>query len=167
MYISDTWKDKHLWFYIIIVVLIAVLSSIIIIKGMNTDEYKALNKPDWQPAPVAFMIIWTILYILIIYAWYKSDRGSYPGNQRTTVNILFGINLLLNLLWVYLFFGNFDLNSALIVMVLLIISTIALIWYIYRIHPKSAMLLLFYLLWLIIAMFLNSSYVSLNPEITN
>ena len=101
----SAWKDKTLWIIILIVVLILILESYITSVGIKSDKYASLNKPSWQPAPIVFTVVWIILFAIIIYAWYKGNKLLESGT-RTTVNVLFVINLFLNFLWVYVFFGQ-------------------------------------------------------------
>jgi benzodiazapine receptor len=163
---QSSWKDKTLWIIILIVVLILILESYITSKGTQSDKYSSLNKPSWQPAPIVFSVVWIILFSIIIYAWYKGNKLLEHGT-RTTVNVLFAINLFLNFLWVYVFFGQYQLTAGVVVLILLIISTIVLIWYLWRYAKTPAILLLLYLGWLFVALALNSSYVSLNPDISS
>ena len=162
----SAWKDKTLWIIILIVVLILILESYITSVGIKSDKYASLNKPSWQPAPIVFTVVWIILFAIIIYAWYKGNKLLESGT-RTTVNVLFVINLFLNFLWVYVFFGQYQLTAGIVVLILLIISTIVLIWYLWKYAKTPAILLLLYLGWLFVALALNSSYVSLNPDTSN
>ncbi|KAB2840169.1 tryptophan-rich sensory protein, partial [bacterium] len=63
--------------------------------------YQGLSKPDWNPPPWVFGPVWTVLYILMAVAAWLAWRevGLRSGALR-----LYFLQLLLNLLWSYLFF---------------------------------------------------------------
>lgn len=159
-------KDKHLWFYFIIVAIVAIIAAIIVSKGINSDVYKALLKPSWQPTPGVFIGIWIIVYLFIVYAWFSSDRiADCCGYSRTAVNVLFAVNLFLNLSWVYLFFGAVNIGGALIVLILLLILTAVMIWYLYKFNPIASCLFVLYFLWLLYAFALNLWIYNNNPQV--
>jgi translocator protein len=156
-------KDKHLWFYSIIVAIIAIIAAIIISKGIQTDLYQNLNKPSWIPDPLSFSIIWIINYIFIAYVWFVADRVSDCSmHSRTSINILFALNLFLNISWVYLFFGAVNMGAALTIAIFLLVLTLYMVWYLSKLNKMAAMLFCIYSILLLIVIFMNYSIYSNN-----
>jgi translocator protein len=124
--------------------------------------YFSLAKPDWQPPPPAFGIIWTSIYILCVFSAVLAWRASNQAEWRKRLLILFGINAALNVLWCALFFALKRPDFALVEVVPFWLSVGALIVYIWPRHKLAALLLVPYLVWVAIATALNLSIVQLN-----
>lgn len=124
--------------------------------------YADLAKPSWTPPGLVIGIVWWILYTLIggaaAIAW-ETNRQRLDG--RILVAVL-SINLLLNAAWSFLFFTRHDVAWALADIVLLWISTFALVAGAGRRSPLAAALLTPYLLWVAFAAFLNYEIWRLN-----
>jgi tryptophan-rich sensory protein len=75
--------------------------------------------------------------------------------ERKGVAAIFGINLLLNILWSALYFGMHNPLYAFFDIILIIISIIFMIIYLWGIDRKSSALLVPYLLWVSFAGALN------------
>lgn len=122
------------------------------------SEWYLSNKPSFTPPGIVFSIAWTVLYTLIILAIYFSWINAKKV-QKKNLLIIFGLNLISNALWSFLFFysrkpllGFLDL--------LIILSTI--IWalvYTKKINKVSMYLLVPYLLWIIFAGILNLAFI--------
>jgi benzodiazapine receptor len=135
---------------------VAIIAAIIISKGVISPRYIALNKPSWNPNPVVFGVIWSIAYIFIAYVWFVADRVSdCYGYSRTEVNILCALNIFLNIVWIYLFFGAVDISSSLTVIILLLVLTLYMIWYLYKLSTIATGLFVLYFIWLTVILFLN------------
>ncbi len=121
----------------------------------QTLEKPAFNPPDWVFAPV-----WTTLYVLMaISGWRVWRVKSEAGRQAL---IVFALQLGLNLIWSFLFFGFQQIGLALIevaALLLAILLTAVLFW---RIDRLAGILFLPYLLWVGYAMLLNASLWLLN-----
>jgi benzodiazapine receptor len=152
------YTDGLFWIYFSIVLIILIVETIITTRGLKNTSYLTLKRPKIQPAPIVFSVAWLILFGIIIYAWYESVHNS----NDTALNILFGINLLLNFLWVFVFFYQFHYVLSLVILILLVMETAFLVGYIYQFAPVAAYLLGLYTAWLIFATYLNYQYVMLN-----
>jgi tryptophan-rich sensory protein len=74
------------------------------------------------------------------------------------------IHLPINLAFTPLFFGNQDIEGALILMVLVDVTLIAMIWSFWRVRRSAGLLLLPYLAWALFATLLTYQFLQLNPQ---
>lgn len=124
--------------------------------------YTQLVRPDWAPPPQWFGPVWTILYALMgIAAWLVWRAGGFRAAR--TALALFLVQLAVNALWSWLFFG-WHLGALavadIILLWLLIVATLIAFW---RIRPLAGALLVPYLLWVSFATALNYVVWQLNP----
>ncbi len=124
--------------------------------------YFALRQPEWKPPDAAFGVIWSIIFTLcaISGAWAWQAASTRALRQR--VALLFGANALLNILWSALYFKLQRPDWALIEVVFLWLSIVALIAGLWRLSRGASVLLLPYLIWVSIATALNLATVQLN-----
>lgn len=126
--------------------------------------YTQLVRPDWAPPPWIFGPVWTLLYVLMaIAAWLVWRVGGF--RQAKVALGLFIVQLALNALWTWLFFG-WQLGALAFVDITLlwglIIATLVAFW---RITPFAGALLVPYLLWVSFAAALNYAMWQLNPAL--
>jgi translocator protein len=148
-------------------VAIAAAAAILVatIGGLLTDVgtwYRALRKPPWQPPDWLFGPAWTLIYTLTAGAGVLAWRAAPDAGARATVVALFAVNGLLNIAWSLLFFRLRRPAWALIEVVPLWLSVLALIIALVPLSGVAAWLLLPYLLWVAFAAFLNLTIVRLN-----
>lgn len=125
--------------------------------------YAQLVRPEWAPPGSVFGPVWSVLYLLMgIAAWLVWREGGFRA-ARTALT-LFLVQLALNALWSWLFFG-WHLGALAFVEVLLlwgaIVATLIAFW---RIKPLAGALLVPYLLWVSFASALNYTVWQLNPQ---
>lgn len=130
------------------------------------DWFDGLKKPSFQPPKWAFPVAWTALYIMIAISGWLVWEAASP-EQRPVPMAFFGIQLILNFLWSALFFGAKRMRLALVELVLLWLSIIAMIITFYPISPLAAWMLAPYLIWVSFAGVLNHSVWKLNPSAPN
>ncbi|MBP6876015.1 MAG: tryptophan-rich sensory protein [Candidatus Eisenbacteria bacterium] len=123
--------------------------------------YQEIPKPSWTPPGWLFGPVWTALYLMMAFAaWLVwRTRASRAVIGPIAVYVL---QLALNGLWSYLFFGLRRFGLALVDLVALwalIAITIVLFW---RIRRLAGALLLPYLAWVTFAGFLNHAIWALN-----
>ncbi len=121
--------------------------------------YAELVKPGWTPPAWLFGPVWTVLYALIaVSGWllWKS-RG-----RSMTPLVLWGVQLLLNALWSWIFFGMRAPGAALVEIVILWMAIAATVAAAFRSCPPAAWLLLPYLAWVGFAAVLNAAIWYLN-----
>jgi len=126
--------------------------------------YLELVRPDWAPPPSVFGPVWTVLYALMgIAAWLVWRAGGFRAAQ--TALTLFLVQLALNALWSWLFFGWQRGALAFADILLLWVSIVATLVAFWRIRPLAGALLVPYLVWVSFAAALNYSVWQLNPQV--
>lgn len=129
----------------------------------NTEWYKTLNKPSFQPPPWLFGPVWSLLYTMLGVAlalvWDQKDVSS---RLRSTAISLFLIQLVLNLVWSPVFFKMQALVAALIIIVSLILMIVLTIRAFGKVNKTASYLLIPYLCWVCFATILNAAIVYLN-----
>lgn len=118
--------------------------------------YDQLIKPVFAPPPIVFPIVWTILYVLMGIAAYKVYALKYEGIDSSSAIFVYGLQLLLNVLWSFIFFGFRLYGLAFLELVVLFLFVILTIVRFYKkAGAKVAALLIPYLIWLLYAGTLN------------
>ncbi len=129
--------------------------TLLLIPNMNLI-YGDLVKPIFAPPAIVFPIIWTILYILMGIASYKVYMLKYDNIDVSSALFVYAIQLLLNFLWTFIFFGFRLYGLSFLELVLLILFVLLTIKRFYKkAGKKVALLLLPYLIWIIYAGVLN------------
>ncbi len=141
--------------------LAAVIGSQFTARSVTT-WYTTLDKPWFTPPGSIISIVWIILFALmglsLFLIWQKGISGI---NTKIALGI-FAVQLLVNILWSYAFFGLQSPLAAFMVIVflwLLILQCIIRFWYISK---YAALLLVPYILWVSFAAFLNYTIWRLN-----
>jgi benzodiazapine receptor len=126
------------------------------------EWYPTLIKPAWNPPAWVFAPVWTTLYVLMAVAawlvWKKTPRGS--GIRLALV--LFFIQLALNCLWSFLFFGARSPGWAFVDIIVLLAALAATNWAFFKHSRLAGALMLPYLAWVSFAAFLNFAIWQLN-----
>lgn len=115
--------------------------------------YESLKKPSFAPPNWAFGPVWTTLYILMGISLYLVLKKEVK-NVKTQL-IIFGVQLTLNVIWSFLFFGLQNPFYAFIEIILLWIAILFTSISFYRISKKASMLLIPYIVWVSFASILN------------
>ena len=137
-----------------------LLGSLVGLITASNNNYNMMIRPSFAPPGFIFPIVWTILYILM-------GISSYLINESNNINTseaikIYIIQLILNLLWSFIFF-KFELYFlAFIWIIVLIIFVIIMIIRFYKVSKLSAYLQIPYLLWLLFALILNFNIFLLN-----
>ena len=124
--------------------------------------YPTLRKPPYNPPPWVFGPVWTLLYALMGGALHiVSARGQEQPAVRQA-QALFAVQLALNVIWTYLFFGRRSPAFALVEIVFLWVAIVLTVGTFLRVSRVAALLLLPYLAWVSFATALNLSIWRLN-----
>lgn len=123
------------------------------------DWYAGLRKPGWTPPNWVFGPVWSILYIMIAIAGWLVWRAQ-PDSLAVWI---WGVQLVLNGAWSWLFFGRRRMDLAFGEVCLMWLSIAAFIVAAYPVSVTASLLFVPYLIWVTIAATLNYSVWRLNP----
>lgn len=147
-------------FSVVVMQLAGVIGAFFNLSSIDS-WYPTLVKPALNPPGWVFGPVWTMLFLLIGIAFYFV-LVSPAGKMKTAAITVFIVQWLLNVAWSFFFFYLQNPFFALIEIVLLLMSIIAMIIVFARIDKRSAYLLIPYLAWVTFASYLNYSIWSLN-----
>lgn len=138
-----------------------LLGSIFTVQAIP-GWYDTLVRPEFAPPSAVFAPVWTTLFVLMGIAAILVYRSTLPRMQVWVALGVFFVQLVLNTLWSFFFFGLRNPGAALIEIGFLwmaILATLILFW---RISKTAGLLLLPYILWVTFAAYLNYSFFTLN-----
>lgn len=124
--------------------------------------YYQLRFPPWKPPDWLFGPAWTLIFSLAAIAGVLAWRGARTTRDKAWVVGLFALNVNLNVLWSGLFFRLQRPDHALVEVVFLWLSILALIVVLRRFSRTASALLVPYLVWVTYAAALNAAVVRLN-----
>ena len=157
MPLMETPSPKHLGlsFVVLLIVCFAVGAAGGLVTTPNvTGWYAGLAKPAWTPPNRLFGPVWSLLYLSMAVAawlvWRRTDRTSVALPMG-----LFGVQLFLNGLWSWLFFGFHNPAAAFVDIVLLWTAIAAVTVVFWRLSTAAGLLFLPYLAWVSFAAMLN------------
>lgn len=128
--------------------------------------YRALNKPSWNPPNWVFGPVWTVLYVLMaVAAWLVWSKVGFDLSSPWL--LLYCVQLALNVIWSFLFFGARRPDWALTEIAFLWLSILATLLAFWKISLAAGLLLVPYLAWVTFAGALNATIVRLNPPHRN
>ena len=136
----------------LITIIVAVVGSFLTSAGMYW--YKTLKLPDIAPPGGFIGIVWTIIFILstisALIIWNNTPRS----NLFWWIIGIFILNAILNVLWSYIFFYSHNIGGAIIEMIILEITVIALCVLIWPISRIASILFWPYAAWVSFATYL-------------
>jgi tryptophan-rich sensory protein len=122
------------------------------------EWYPGLAKPSFNPPDWIFGPVWTVLYVLIAVAGWRTferDRRGWPMR-------LWWAQLALNFLWSPVFFAAHRIGLALVVILLMLAAIVGFIATTWRQDHVAAWLFVPYAAWVAFASLLNGSIWALN-----
>lgn len=129
---------------------------------MPGEWYEGLSKPTWTPPGWLFAPVWTALYgMMAVAAWLVWKRRGEAGVRWAL--LLFAVQLSLNGMWSWLFFGLESPGIAMVDIVALWVAILGTIIAFRRLSRVAATLLVPYLAWVSFAAALNFAIWRLNP----
>ncbi len=153
-------KKRVNWkvFIVILLIVFGITSIGILFTSGNTDsEWYLENKPSFTPPNFVFPIVWPVIYFLIAlslyFSWIKAKK-----EEKKKVAMVFGINLIANVLWSYLFFEIQNPLLAFIDILIILGTIIGMIFISGKIDKKAGLILIPYLLWVGFASILNLAF---------
>lgn len=124
--------------------------------------YEGLAKPSWNPPNWLFGPVWTVLYGMIAVAGWWIWTTPVAAEGMRAARWLWAVQMVLNGLWSYLFFGLHQMGIALVDIALLVAVIAALIAVARRSARLASWLLVPYLAWVSYATSLNAALWWLN-----
>jgi translocator protein len=123
--------------------------------------YRTLAKPDWNPPDSVFGPVWTTLFILMgIAGWLVWKPAGFKAAAMPLT--LFGVQLVLNVAWSWIFFGMHQPGWAFVEIVILWLAIVATTVAFFRSSQIAGWLMVPYLAWVSFAAVLNFTIWRLN-----
>ncbi len=139
---------------IVVCQLAGVVGSLFTYPSIPT-WYATLEKPVFSPPNWLFAPVWITLFVLMgISAYLIWNKGLENREVKIALSI-FGIQLVLNALWSFLFFGLKSPFYAFIEIIILWVAIALTIMKFLKISKKAGLLLLPYIAWVSFAAILN------------
>ncbi len=134
--------------------LAGVIGSVFTASSLE-NWYLLLEKPYFNPPSWVFFPVWTTLYILMGISLYLVwEKGLQKPEVKKGI-LIFGIQLGLNSLWSFLFFGLKSPYYAFIEIILLWFAILLTILQFRKTSKTASYLLLPYIVWVSFAAVLN------------
>lgn len=146
---------------IIICQLAGIIGSIFTAPSIP-NWYANINKPSFRPPNWVFAPVWTTLYLLMGIALFLILRKGLNEKGIKMAIAVFALQLVLNSLWSFLFFGLKSPFAAFIEIIFLWAAILMSIILFFRISRVAGALLIPYILWVSFASVLNFAIWRLN-----
>ena len=143
---------KRLIIFLIVHFAALGLGSALMGTGPMGNWYQDLNKAPWTPPGWVFGAVWTVIMICLSIAMAQMFGRTSRKNHLMSV---WGVHLLLNVLWNPLFFNGHLLGIALVEILVLLALVIYLGLLMKKEMGRWSLLILAYILWLSVAATLN------------
>ena len=124
------------------------------------SSYGELALPPLSPPAWVFPAVWTVLYIIMGIASLRIYNSADP--DRTNALYLFYIQLAVNVIWPFIFFGLCQYLVAFLWIILLWLLVLDTTVTFGNIDRKAGYLLVPYILWISFAAYLNLAVFFLN-----
>ena len=145
-------------FFVVLSFAVGYVSMIVQAPSM-VEWYPSLEMSSLTPPGVVFAIVWAVLYLLMGIS--AGALWSMHSIYTWLAVVLFCIQLGMNFLWSFTFFGMQAPVLGLIILTLLIASVVLYVTVAYLLKPWTAYINAPYVLWLLFAFYLNF-YVAYN-----
>ena len=161
------------------VALAGFLAATFLVAGVSTTFtvsaiptwYATLAKPSFNPPNAIFGPVWTLLYTLMaIAAWlvwklpdvpFRRGAAGVLGMRRVAL-FWFGVQLALNFLWSFVFFGHHRLGLSVVEIIFLWLAVAGTMLLFFRLSKAAGWLFVPYLAWVSFASVLNFAIWRLN-----
>ncbi|MBN9504460.1 MAG: tryptophan-rich sensory protein [Altererythrobacter sp.] len=151
-------------FLVPLIVLLGIGSGLVGGSTAESPWFMALKKPATFPPPIAFPVVWTVLYVMMGLAL-ALVCAAWGARWRGAAILAFVIQLAVNLAWTPTFFGAHEIGLALYVILALDVLVIVTVWLLWKVRRAAAVLMLPYLAWILFATVLNWQFLQLNQAL--
>jgi tryptophan-rich sensory protein len=124
--------------------------------------YAGISKPWFTPPNWVFGPAWTILFAVMALAFWRILQVPAGTPGRTRAILVFAVQLVFNALWSIVFFGMQNPPAALVVVLGLELSVLAMIAAFRSLDPPAGWMNVPYALWVAFATALNVGVVMMN-----
>ena len=138
-----------------------VIGSLFTVRSIP-GWYKNLRKPPYTPPNRAFGPVWITLYLLMGISVFFIWRQLNVTDAALSAFTLFWVQLLINILWSVVFFGEKSIVGGLLLIVILWLLILATIMASFKVSAVAGALLIPYIVWVSIATYLNAGIWRLN-----
>lgn len=144
-----------------------LVAAVSVLGGLATAEsvsgwYQTLQKPPLNPPDSVFGPVWTLLYIMMaVAAWRVWRKAGSIGAAKAALG-MYGVQLGLNLLWSFAFFGWQQPLWGLVDIIALDITLLITLVLFWRQEKIAGILMVPYAVWVGFATYLNAGMVLLN-----
>lgn len=139
---------------VLIPLLLCIIISVLFIN-FGKVSYNNINMPRFSPPSYIFIIVWSIIYLIFYLTMIKNL--SY-----NRIYILYIIILCMHVLWNFLFFFMGYFLISLLLMAILYFTSFVYVYYFSQVKKRYFYIYLVYLIWLMIATYLNIGVFLLN-----
>lgn len=157
--ITNDFKDKFLWMFILVAIVIICLCFGIAYN--EADWYSNLNNWTWASSMMWVSILLVIIILIVSYCSYLGYNSAKDDTTKGWILATFFATLLILLVWFYVFFKAKSLDNAFYVSILFLFVVFVQTFLIWKANTKAGYGMILYALW---AIFLASAswYVSAN-----
>lgn len=117
--------------------------------------YAGLEKPPFNPPNWIFPPVWTTLFLFMGVALWLVLRADPAEGQRTLALVLFGVQLGLNVVWSWLFFGRRSPGLAMVELIFFWAALVATTVLFFPLSTVAGALFVPYVAWVSFAALLN------------
>lgn len=154
----DVWRMSAIVVVIAAVIAYAVMSGVWV--GTDSEWYRSLTQPAWQPPPWVFGVIWPYNFLALagvgsVVAWRA------PGSRVVALLVFLVVSIAAALAWAYLFYVPHELTAAAIALSAAAALTVPIVVIAFLTGPVLGALLLPYQIWLVLAASLSWGYARL------
>ena len=128
---------------------------------MDYKYYETINKPSYAPQKKVFTVVWTFLYILMGISYVILYFSPTTFNKFFSMPVFY-LQLLLNILWPFIFFKFKKIAPAFVISILLFLTVLMMTKLFFGISIILGIFQIPYLLWLAFAVKLNFDIMKLN-----
>ncbi|MDT9598253.1 TspO/MBR family protein [Sphingosinicella rhizophila] len=146
-----------------LILLLGTVSGRIANSGYGNPWFDALYKPEIMPPGWVFGAAWTSLYILLGLAL-AMVLNAHGARGRGLAISLFLVQLLLNYAWSPVFFALHKVDTAFLIILVMLTLSIVVTLLFARIRSGAAWLMVPYVGWLVFASVLTYQVDQLNPD---
>ena len=143
------------WLYFINILIPLLVGFISSVLAGGMESFKNFNPPPLSPPPVAFPIVWTILYTLMGISMALVLSSDAPVSVKSKSVKIYALQLFFNFFWSILFFRFEAYFFSFLWIVALLILIFLMIKEFYKASKVAAYLQIPYLLWVAFATYLT------------